>query len=320
MRTQLSIGMRLAAIIATSIVAGCASTAPLGERASIAELDAVPFFPQTAFDCGPAALATILATAGVTATPDALVDEVYVEGLSGSLQAELLAATRRHERLPVNVTGGLDGLLAELESGRPVLVLLNLGLARRPVWHYAVVVGFDAQAARLVLRSGEERARHERVSRFLRQWQLADQWAFVATRPAEVPVSASAGEFLRAVVDAESQLPRADARRAYEAALTRWPDDALVLFLAASRHHADQELSEAARLYRRVLLRDPEHAAARNNLAHVLLAQGCREQALVEARRALISATDGPFAGAVEDTLSEIERAPPGAGASCSIG
>ena len=37
-----------------------------------AELEAVPFFPQKAYQCGPAALATVLGAAGFAVTPDEL--------------------------------------------------------------------------------------------------------------------------------------------------------------------------------------------------------------------------------------------------------
>ena len=60
------------------------------------ELKEVPFFPQTEYQCGPAALATALAAAGVKVTPEDLVSQVYLPERKGSLQIEMLAAARRH--------------------------------------------------------------------------------------------------------------------------------------------------------------------------------------------------------------------------------
>jgi hypothetical protein len=37
--------------------------------------------------------------------------------------------------------------LREVAAGNPVLVLQNLSFAWAPVWHYAVVMGYDADAA-----------------------------------------------------------------------------------------------------------------------------------------------------------------------------
>src|SRR5690606_16550407 len=107
------------------------------------------------------ALATILAHEGLPVDAEALAPAVYVEGLRGSLQAELLAATRRHGFVPYRLEPDPLALFAEVESGKPVLVMQNLGLPRFPVWHYAVVVGFDPEQERVLLRSGTERRRAE---------------------------------------------------------------------------------------------------------------------------------------------------------------
>jgi len=301
---------------------GCVSLPPVPVRASVPELTAVAFYPQTAYDCGPAALATILDASGVTTTPTALIEQVYIQDLEGSLQAELMAATRRAERIPVPLGQSFDALIDEVASGRPVLVLLNLGFARAPIWHYAVVVGYDADTEHVILRSGEEPRRRERTRRFLRQWQLAEHWAFVATAPGEIPIGATPQAYLRALVDAEPQLPNAAASVAYDAALVRWPDDPLALFTAANRKLADADFDRAAALYRRVLARTPEHVAARNNLAFALLQQGCRAAALREARIALAGAGIEPFRAEIEDTLRQIERSPADAvaGGHCSAG
>ena len=59
------------------------------------ELSDTPFFPQEEYQCGPAALATVLNAAGVGLAPNDLVDQVYLSTQHGSLQVELLAATRK---------------------------------------------------------------------------------------------------------------------------------------------------------------------------------------------------------------------------------
>jgi len=62
------------------------------------ELAAVPFYPQEDYQCGPAALATTLAYAGIATSPEALVPQVFLPAREGSLQVEMLAAVRRHGR------------------------------------------------------------------------------------------------------------------------------------------------------------------------------------------------------------------------------
>jgi tetratricopeptide (TPR) repeat protein len=301
-------------------LSGCAIQGPAPTLSKVSELDAVPFFPQTEYDCGPAALATILNAAGIDVSPAELIDAVYIEGLQGSLQVELLAATRRYGLLPVPVNADPEALLDEVADGRPVLVLQNLRLARAPAWHYAVVVGYEADAGRFILRSGDEARRRESASRFLRSWRLADHWGFVAVTPGEIPASTGPDAYMRTLLGATAQLDRASEERAYEAALDRWPEHTLVLFLAASREYALGELEQAAATYRRLLEIDPQHTAARNNLANILLEKGCVEEAAREANAALrTNGAYGEFAAAITATISEIEVAARGPASVCEL-
>lgn len=292
-------------------LAGCAGAPTLPSVAASIELDDVPFFPQTRHQCGPAALATILNYAHVAVSPDRLTDEVYVAGLHGSLQPELLAATRRAGLIPYVLEPRPDSLFAELAAGRPVLILQNLGLARVPVWHYAVVVGVDRERGRVILRSGTKRRRAERGVRFLRSWRRGHDWAFVALHPGALPATATPSLYVKALAGAEHLLPADGADAAFDVALRRWPHEELVLFAAASHDYGRRDLTAAAALYRRLLERAPANAAARNNLANVLAEQGCHAAALREARTALESiGKDSDLYASIADTMATLEANP----------
>lgn len=299
-----------AAAAAAALLGGCAARPELPAELGRRELVDVPFFPQSDYDCGPAALATVLAHSGVPVTAEALIDAVYVEALRGSLQAELSAAARRHGRLPYPIEPEPRALLAEVAAGRPVLVLQNLGLPRVPIWHYAVVVGFDALDGRVVLRSGAEKRRVVSARRFFNSWRRAERWGLVVVEPDDVPATAAPERFVRTVVDAERLLPGDAVAAAHAAALARWPDDDTVLFAAAAHAQAVSRLEEAETLYGRLLARRGRHAAARNNLAHVLLERGCAAEALAEARAALAHADPAdPLYAAISDSVREIGAA-----------
>ena len=120
------------------------------------ELGAVPFFPQEDYQCGPAALATTLVESGVKVTPQDLVAQVYVPERQGSLQVEMRAAPRRYGIASYQLAPRLDDLLREVAAGNPVIVLQNNGFGPFPVWHYAVVIGYDYPRGELYLRSGEK--------------------------------------------------------------------------------------------------------------------------------------------------------------------
>ncbi len=273
------------------------------------ELTGVPFFPQTRYQCGPAALATVLVDSGVAISPDELVPQVYLPGRRGSLQVEMLAAARRNGRIPYPLTPDFDQLLAELAAGNPVLVLQDLGALGIRRWHFAVVVGYDEAREVVVLRSGRERRRLESRARFLRTWQTGDNWAAVVVRPGQLPATATGASWVPAVADAERFLPPADAGAAYAAGLARWSEDALTLFAAGNQAYSEGRRDDAISLYRRVLAAEPEHVAARNNLASALLDQGCSPEALALAREAADRVPPAsPLAGPVQATLARAEQ------------
>ena len=261
------------------------------------ELTAVPFFPQSDYQCGPAALATVLNHAGVAVTPEALVDAVYLPGRRGSLQVELVAATRRQGRVPYPIAGDLAGLTSALDGGHPVLVLQNLGTRRWPVWHFAVVIGYDAGRDRVILRSGTTRREVTGARAFLRSWELGGHWGILVLRPGELPAAADADRYLRAVTDMETLAPPPTLVAAFGAAVERWPDNAWARVGLGNAQYAAGNLALAEATFRQLLDRDPELVIARNNLAHLLGERGCRSDAL-----ALLDA------GLARSTLSERER------------
>ena len=269
------------------MLAGCASGPPLRDyevAPARVELGNTPFFPQDAYQCGPAALATVLAANGVTVSPDALAPHVYLPGRRGSLQAEIVAATRRYGRVPYILAPNLQALLTEVAAGTPVLVMQNLGLKMLPQWHYAVVIGYDAPADALVLRSGTDKRLEMNRVRFQGTWARAGNWAMVAVLPSSPPPTANPVDWLRAASDFEQVGQPELGLRAYAAAADRWPEEPLGWQALANARYAQGDLSAAEAALRRALQLAPS-AAAHNNLAHVLHERGCVAAARTELAR-----------------------------------
>jgi hypothetical protein len=246
------------------------------------ELAEVPFHPQEEHHCGPASLLTVLEASGVEADYAAVVERVYVPGLEGSLQAEMTAATRAFGRLAYALPPRPEAVLAEVGAGRPVLVLLNLGVPSAPVWHYAVVVGFDPERNRMLLRSGRTERDEQQARPWLRRWEWAGRWAMAALRPGEWPAAADRGRMLRALAEFEDSADAEAAGRAWAAAAARWPDEPLVWLGVGNVAHRRGAGDEARDAYRRALALAPGHLPARLNLAVSLGEAGLACDALVE--------------------------------------
>lgn len=303
-----------AALLSIVLLAGCAApqtgalrTQAPAELADRAELAAVPFFPQEEYQCGPAALATVLAYGGVATSPEALVPQVYLPGREGSLQTEMLAAARRHGRVAYRLEPRLENLLVEVAAGNPVIVLQNLAFDFAPLWHYAVVVGYDREREEIVLRSGVTRRLTMTLSTFERTWARSGHWSMVVLPPQRLPQTAVEDHYVAAAAALE-RVSAAVARTAYAAALKRWPKNLLARIGAGNTAYADKDLAAAEAAYRSATLDHPQSGDAWNNLAQVRFELGRRNEALIAARRAV--ALGGPRADHYRETLENIAAAP----------
>jgi tetratricopeptide (TPR) repeat protein len=312
--------LRPAVFLWLSLGLGACGLAPIRIEApsEAVELRDVPFFAQTEHHCGPAALATLLSAQGIAVTPEQLTPLIYVPEREGSLQAEVIAATRRFDRLPLRLPPKPEPLIAALHAGQPVLLLQNLGLKRWPNWHYAVLVGYDPRTEDFVLRSGTEERQVMGAHRFLAAWEQADDWAFVAVVPDAVPEYATEADWLAAAAPFESLGRSGIAERAFRAAVARWPGSVLAWQGLANAHYAAKDLAGAEDALRHAVSLDPTSVPARNNLANVLLERGCVAQARseIEALDALDSIPT-TLIEAIRDTRMSIARVTPVDGPDC---
>ncbi|WP_418314883.1 PA2778 family cysteine peptidase [Piscinibacter sakaiensis] len=242
------------------------------------DLDATPFFPQTAYQCGPAALATVLGAIGIAADPQWLAHRVFLPARQGSLQVEMLGGARQASAVPTRIPGRLDAVLLEIAAGHPVVVLQNLGFDFVPVWHYAVVVGYSLPLQQLVLRSGTTRREILPMALFEHSWVKADRWGVVVLPPGVWPATVQEPEVVEACIGFERAAPAPLAQRAYASAVQRWPGNlALTMglgntaFAAGNKVLAADSFETAARRHR--------SAPAWINLARTLLDAGLADSA-----------------------------------------
>lgn len=263
----------------------------------------VPFHPQDDHLCGPASLAMVAQAAGHPVTPAELTPQVYLPGREGALQVEMLAATRRQGLVPYLIEPDLRSLLAEVVAGQPVLVLQNLGLSISPLWHYAVVIGYDRDTQDLILHSGTTSRQRLPVATFEQTWGRSGHWAVRVSTPAQLPATATAQGWARAVAPLERNDPRA-AAVAWQTALQRWPDDRSALLGTGNVAYALGQRERAAQAFERATSVHPDFADAWNNLAQVRLELGRLPAAQAAAERAV--ALGGPRLATYEALRQQI--------------
>jgi len=267
------------------------------------ELEETPFYPQQRYQCGPAALATVLGAHAIDVTPEKLVDDVFIPALNGSLPEEITATARRYGMLAYPLQPSLLDLVHEVARGNPVLVFQNLGIEWIPKWHFSVVVGYDLATRELILRSGTTRRWKTTFANFEKTWSRSGHWALVILPAGILPASAGPERYLRAAHDLEISGLITAAVSAYQAATRRWPDEPHTWMAYGNSLYATADYRQAEIAFRKATELAPAEAEAWNNLAYALLKTTCPQQAQLAASCA---ARLEPAEPNYRDTLKEI--------------
>lgn len=169
------------------ILVSCATQTPQREVSSDDAGDpknhhiAVPFFPQEKDQCGPASLASILRFYGIDIDPAEISREIYLPGIKGTLNIDLLFYARSKGLIAESYHGDIADLRKKIVEGRPLLLFLNLGLKSFPAGHYIVVTGFDDIDGIIYAHSGRERDKPIPYPDFRRAWAKGDFWTLLIT-------------------------------------------------------------------------------------------------------------------------------------------
>lgn len=253
----------------------------------------VPFVAQDDELCGPATLSMLLQAAGLAGPMAVLTEQVYLPGRGGSLQIEMLAATRRHGALAFTLAPRLQAVCEQLAAGAPVALLLNLSLPIWPRWHYAVLVGYDLDAGTARLHSGTRAGDEWPLATLEHTWARAGSWAFVALPPGRWPQRIDADVATAAVAAFErGQGGAAEAPAvAWRSAQARWPDALGPAMGLGAWLLAHGDVKGAAGLFDAAARRH-DSAAAWNNLAIARARLGERAAARAALERAAQRARD----------------------------
>ena len=200
---------------------------------------------------------------------------------------------------------GANVLLQEIAAGHPVIVLQNLGLSWIPVWHYAVVIGYDLNEGIVILHSGITQQKKTSLRAFESTWARSGYWGLVILPPYRLPASADESAYVSAVVGLERTRRWQAAVEGYQTALNQWPKSFSAHMGLSNSFYAQGDLKSAEKVLRETTNLFPNKGAAFNNLAQVLWEQGKKQEAKEAARQAVM--LGGPLVEHYQKTLDEIQ-------------
>jgi hypothetical protein len=249
-------------------------------------IDHVPFINQESGQCGPATLAMAMNWAGHPVTVEQILPQVYNPKMKGSLQTDMLSASRRNGLIAIPIEG-LPSLLTEVAAGHPVIVFENLAFTWLPQWHYAVVIGYDLPSRKVIMHSGPEAFKNWDMEVFERSWMLGDYWGLLVLPPDQLSVTADELAHVRAASALEQAGQLEAAEISYKKILTKWPQSLSALIGIANMAFEKKDYVTAIQFLKSATRFHPESAYAWHNLA---IAQGTahmRKQASLSAKKAM---------------------------------
>jgi predicted double-glycine peptidase len=141
----------------------------------------VPFYPQQEYQCGPAALTSVLTYWGAHADPDEIGREIFSPSARGTLTIDMMLYAKKMGFHAEQVKGSLEALRHSVDSGYPLIVMVDYGFSVLQVNHFMVVIGYDNNG--VIVHSGKSPNKFIPQEDFLSTWRKTDYWTLLIKKP-----------------------------------------------------------------------------------------------------------------------------------------
>lgn len=202
----LSGGLRLLAIFALLSAAGCATLTFeevrkgfTGDPFDGLYIEKVPFFPQDAHMCGPAALSSIISFYGDEAKYIEVANTIYRADIAGTLPLDMVLFAKERGYEFEYYRGSLDDMKKKLRAATPLILFVDLGYDIYPVGHYMVAVGYSETSGAAIVYSGTKKDMVISYDDLEEQWKKTGYSTLLLkkkqapTEPAATPANAATG-------------------------------------------------------------------------------------------------------------------------------
>jgi predicted double-glycine peptidase len=146
-------------------------------------IDQVPYFEQEDFQCGPAALATVINywytknKSNKRLSVETIVDQIYSHSAKGVLGLDLEAYARKLGFNAVQPSGAIEEIRKSIDAKIPVIILVDYGGTFHQQNHFMVAKGYTHDG--IVFNSGR-RENHLISNETLQKiWKKTGFWALI---------------------------------------------------------------------------------------------------------------------------------------------
>ena len=157
----------------------CAGVSPPDNTQPFRMIQNVPFYPQEEFQCGPASLAGVLNHWNINVSPEEIASEIYSKSARGTLNIDMGLYVERIGLKARQYRGSLEDIKTKIDSGYPLIVLVDEGFLIYQKNHFMVVIGYGGEG--ILANSGREQGKFIPAKEFLRSWERTKFWALWIT-------------------------------------------------------------------------------------------------------------------------------------------
>ncbi len=302
MKTMNTLRAAFSLIPAAFLLTSCVYWTPRAYSPS-ATAHALPNVPMQKWDiksCGAGALSAVLQKHGDPTTMKAW-DDTLPKTRGGVMSIDLVLAARQRGFDANLITADRNVVQAEVEAGRPVILMLQVIQAPGKgydFFHYIVIDGYDERRRLFRTQFGDGQARWVPLDGIVPAWEKT-KFATIVVRPRDPNAEA-----LRAAVRLEDEGKYALAAHAYREILTKDPRSVLAWTNLGNAEMRVGRRAAAEEAFRKAIEVEPNSADALNNLAWLLYEDKRIDEAEPFARKAAAAAGPDPWMRL--DTLARI--------------
>ncbi len=140
-------------------------------------ISAVPFYAQEAYQCGPAALAGVISYWQIEVEPDDVAKEVYSRSAKGTLNIDMVIYAQHKGLVADQYAGCMKDLKKNIDSGYPLIVLVDYGFWVYQLNHFMVVIGHDEDG--VIVNSGQDKGKFIPEADFMKSWEKTAFWTLL---------------------------------------------------------------------------------------------------------------------------------------------
>ena len=118
---------------------------------------------------------------GVSVAPEEIAAKIYSGSARGTLNVDMVLYALTLGFDASSYSGGLEDLRERIDSGHPLIVLVDYGFSLYQANHFMVVTGYRDDG--VIVNSGKEERKLIPMGDFLRSWERTKFWTLLIKRP-----------------------------------------------------------------------------------------------------------------------------------------